>query len=120
MLYTASVFDLKEINSKMKVYYLMKNYGNNVVVPDQADLDYYRNGILTWEGFKINYLAKIYKKEANEWMKKVSKEAVSKDVVLVDEEKDENHSCRKILAELMKNMYTGKFNFKYVGEITTL
>jgi len=118
VLFTASVSDLKEIERKIKIYYIIRNHGNEEVVPDQEDLDYYKSGVLTWEGFKLNYLAKIYKPEASEWMKNVSAEAVSEDIVLVDEEIDESHSCRKILAELMKNMYTGQFNFKYVGEIT--
>ena len=119
MLFTASVSNLNKIKKKIKIYYIIRNHGNDEVVPDQKDLDFYKSGVLTWMGFQLNYSAKIYKPEASEWMKKVSAEAVSEDIVLVDEEKDENYSCRKILAELMKNMYTGQFNFKYVGEITT-
>ena len=117
MLYTASVLDLKKIQRKMKEFYLIEGYGNDVVAPDPTELDYYKNGILTWEGLKINYLAKIYKSEASEWMKNVSEKAAYEDIVLVDEEKDANHSCRKLLAELMKNMYSGQLKFQYMGEL---
>ena len=117
MLYTASVLDLKKIQRKMKVLYIIESHGNDVVAPDPTELDYYKNGILTWEGLKINYLAKIYKSEASEWMKNVSEKAVYEDIVLVDEEKDANHSCRKLLAELMNNMYSGSLEFHYMGEL---
>lgn len=117
MLYTARVFDLKKIKKKMKVYNILIGHGNDVVAPDPTELDYYKKGVLTWEGLQINYLAKIYRSEASEWMKKVSEEAASEDIVLVDEEKDANHSCRKLLAELMKNMYSGHIKFDYVGEL---
>jgi len=119
MLYTAKTTDLKRMKKDMKIYYIIPNHGNEEVVPDQVDIDNYKRGLLTWAGLKLNYLAKIYKPEASEWMKNISVEAVSEDIVLVDEEKDENYSYRKILAELIKNMYTGRFNFKYLGEITT-
>ena len=118
MLYTANVLDIQKIKKNMKIYYIIKNHGNDVVSPEQVDLDHYKRGLLTWEGFKLNYLSKIYKSEANEWMRKVSNKAASNDVVLVDEEKDANHSPRKLLAELMMNMYYGSMKLHYNGEIT--
>jgi len=118
MLYTTSVSDLKSIKRKMRIYYIIRNHGNDVVVSDQLDLDSYRSGVLTWDGFKINYLAKLYRPEASEWMRRVSMEAVSEDVVLVDEEKDAEYSSRKILAELMVNMFIGHLDLHYMGEIT--
>lgn len=88
------------------------------MVPDQLDLDSYKTGVITWEGLKINYLAKLYRPVAAEWMKRVSVEAVSEDVVLVDEEKEVENSLRRLLAELMVNMYVGHIRLHYMGELT--
>ena len=118
MLYTTSISALKRIKRKVKVYYIIKDHGNDVVVPDQVDLDHYRSRVLTWDGFKVNYLAKLMRPEADEWMRHVSKEAVSEDVVLVDEEKDVEYSYRKLLAEMMVNMFSGHLKLRYVGELT--
>jgi len=116
MLYTTGLSSIKKIEKKLKPYYLMKNHGNDVVVPDQSDLEQYRNGVLTWKGFKVNYMAKLMRPEAEEWMKRVAVEAVSEDVVLVDAEKDVNHCYRVLLAEMMINMFSGQMKVRYVGE----
>ena len=117
MLYTVKVSDLKKIKRKMKVYYIMPNYGNDEVIPDKSDIDYYKNGIITWEGFKLNYSQILMRAEAMEWMQRVSLEAVSEDVVLVDEENDAEFSYRKLLADRMKNMFIGRLNLRYMGEL---
>ena len=117
MLYTARVSDLKKIKRKIKIYYIINNRGNDEVTPDQSDIDYYKNEIITWEGFKLNYSEKLMRVEAMEWMQRVSNEAVSEDVVLVDEENDAEYSYRKLLAERIKNMFTGRLNLKYMGEL---
>lgn len=117
MLYTSSLSILKKIKRKMKLYHVIINRGNDVVVPDQLDLDHYRNGVMTWEGFKINYLAKLMRPEAEEWMKRVSVEAVSEDVVLVSDEEDVEHCYRILLAERMMNMFSGQMNLRYMGEL---
>ena len=101
----------------MKIYYLIPTHGNDEVIPDKSDIDYYKNGIITWEGFKLNYSQILMRGEAMEWMERVSLEAVSEDVVLVDEENDVEYSYRKLLADRMKNMFVGRLNFKYVGEL---
>jgi hypothetical protein len=117
MLFSANVSDITEIKRKIKIYYIVKNHGNDEVIPDQSDIDHYKNGIITWDGFKLNYSEKLMRAEAMEWMQRVSFEAVSEDVVLVDEENDVEYSYRKLLAELIKNMFTGHLNFDYMGEI---
>jgi len=119
MLYTTSVSSLKRIKRKVKVYYIVKDHGNDAVIPDLVDIDQYRSGVLTWEGFKVNYLAKLMRSDAVEWMRRVSVEAVSEDAVLVDEEKDAEYSCRKLLAEMMMNMFSGHLRLRYVGELTS-
>ena len=117
MLYTACISVLEKSKRKVKVYYLMRSHGNDVVVPDQLDLDQFRNGVLTWQGFKVNYLAKLMRPEAEEWMKRVSGEASSEGVVLVDEEEDTEHCYRILLAEMMMNMFSGKMKLHYMGEL---
>jgi len=117
MLYTSHFSIVKKIERKLKPYYVMKNHGNDVVVPDQSDLEQYRNGVLTWQGFKLSYLAKLMKPEAEEWMKRVSGEAVSEDVVLVSDEEDVERCYRILLAERMINMFSGHMNVRYMGEL---
>jgi hypothetical protein len=117
VLYSANVSVISKVKGKMKFCYVMRNHGNDVVVPDKLDLDQYRRGVVTWEGFKLNYLAKLMRSEAEEWMKRVSAEAVSADVVLVSDEKDAEHCYRILLAERMLNMFSGQMNMRYVGEI---
>jgi len=117
VLYTARVSVLEKVKRKMKVYRVMRNHGNVVVVPDQQDLDQYRNGALTWKGFKVNYLAKLMRPEAEEWMGPVSVEAVSGDVVLVSDEEDVERCYRILLAEMMVNMFSGRMNLRYMGEL---
>jgi hypothetical protein len=117
MLYTACVSILDELKRKVKPCYVMVNHGNDVVVPDQSDLEQCKNGALTWEGFKLSYLAKLMKPEAEEWMKNVSVEAVSQDVVLVSEEEGGEHLYRVLLADMMMNMFSGHMNLRYMGEL---
>ena len=117
MLYTACVSVLEKVERKMKLYYVMRNHGNDVVAPDQVDLGQYRNGVVTWKGFKVNYLAKIMRPEADEWMRRVSAESVNEDVVLVSDEEDVENCYRILLAEMMRNMFSGQMNLRYMGEL---
>lgn len=118
MLYTACVSVLKKVKKKVKPYYVMKSHGNDVVVPDELDLDQFRNGAVTWNGFKVNYLAKLMTPEAEEWMERVSVEAVNEDVVLVSDEEEDEHSYCRLLAEMMMNMFSGRMKLHYAGELT--
>jgi len=117
MLYTSSLSVLKKSRTKVKSYYLKKDQGNDVVLPDQVDLDQYRSGMLTWQGFKMNYLAKLMRTEAEEWMKRVSHEATSEDVVLVSDEEGAENLYRTLLAERMINMFSGRMKVRYRGEL---
>ena len=117
MLYTSSLSVFQKSKRKLKPYYVMENRGNDVVLPDQSDLEQYRKGILTWQGFRVNYLAKLMRAEAEEWMRRVSGEAVSEDVVLVSEEDDVEHCYRIQLAEMMISMFSGQMNVRYMGEL---
>jgi uncharacterized protein YeaO (DUF488 family) len=117
MLYTACTSAFEKFERNMKFYYVMKSHGNDAVMPDQGDLEEYRNGVVTWGGFKVNYLAKLMRPEADEWMRRVSAEAVSEDVVLVSDEEDIEHCYRIQLAEMMINMFSGQMNLRYMGEL---
>ena len=117
MLYTASVSVLEKVRREMKLYYVMGGHGNDVVIPDKSDLDQYREGILTWKGFRVNYLGKLMRPEAEEWMKRVSAEAIGEDVVLVSDEEDVEHCYRVLLAEMMINMFSGQMKLRYMGEL---
>ncbi|MCW4003676.1 MAG: hypothetical protein NWE95_07180 [Candidatus Bathyarchaeota archaeon] len=117
MLYTAKVSFFDENKGKMKPYYVIANHGNDVVVPDQSDLEQWRNGNLTWEGLKVSYLAKLMTQNAGEWMERVSTQAVSEDIVLVSDEEGQKHLYRVLLAEIMINMFGGHLNLRYAGEL---
>jgi|GEM_PF-3114401 len=117
VLYTARLSILEKMKTKMKIYYVVRGRGNDVVVPDQPDLEQYRNGVLTWPGFRINYWAKLMKPEAEEWMKTVSEEAITEDVVLVSDEEDAERSYRILLAERLINLFSGHKNVRYAGEL---
>jgi hypothetical protein len=117
LLYTARLSVFKSIKRKMKPYYLMRNRGNDVVVPDRSDFDQYHGGVMSWEGFKVNYLAKLMRTEAEEWMKRVSVEAVRDDVVLVSDEERYENCYRILLAEMMINMFSGRMSLYYKGDI---
>jgi len=117
LLYTGSVSVAKKVKGKMHLYYLTAGRGNDVVVPDHLDLEHYKSGELTWKGFILNYRAKLLVPEADEWMRRVAAEATSEDVVLVSEEESAESCYRKLLAELMLNMYSGQMNLRYMGEL---
>jgi hypothetical protein len=117
VLHTASVAILEKMKTKMKTYYVMRGRGNDVVVPDQPDLEQYGKGVLTWQGFRLNYMAKLMKPEAEEWMKRVSDEAISEDVVLVSDEEDGERCYRMLLAERVINLFSGHKNVRYAGEL---
>lgn len=117
MLHTAcfSLFD--KIEKKMKPYYVIKNHGNDVVVPDLLDLAQYRNGVMSWEGLRVNYLARLMRPEAEEWMRNVCAVAVTDDVALVSDEESGEKCYRILLAEMMMNMFSGRMKLYYAGEL---
>ena len=55
--------------------------------------------------------------QAIEWMQKVAIESSHKNVVLIDEEKDLEHSYRNLLVERIINMFIGRVNLIYMGEL---
>jgi uncharacterized protein (DUF488 family) len=116
MLYTSSVSLFEKTDRELNPIYVVEGRGNDVVVPYQKDLQQYREGLLTWEGFKVNYLAKLMKAEATDRMKSIAYEAVNEDVVLVSEE--ENDKCYRVfLAEMIMNMFSGQIDIVYSGEL---
>lgn len=117
MLFTAHINKISDV-SKKKVYLLLDDHGNDEVVPEQVDLDAYNDGKMTWKGFNMNYMSKLMRPEATRWMERVSSEAVDHDVVIVDDMNEPERSSRKLLADLMVNMFTGHKDMEYCGEIS--
>lgn len=117
MLYTANLSAINKSKVKMKVYHLKESQGNGAVAPDEEDFLRYEAKTLTLKGMKINYLAKLMRKEAEEWMRRVSEEAATQDVVLVDEQAILEDSFRKSLAEMMVSMFSSNLKFRYAGEL---
>jgi hypothetical protein len=117
VLYTANLSAINKSKVKMKVYHLKESKGNDAVAPDEKDFLRYEAKTLTWKGMKINYLAKLMRKEAEEWMRRVAEEAAIEDVVLVDEQAVLEDSFRKSLAEMMVSMFSSNLRFRYAGEI---
>ena len=60
MLFSANVSDITKIKRKIKIYYIMRKHGNDEVIPDQSDIDHYKNGIITpLEDIRIENEAKV-------------------------------------------------------------
>jgi hypothetical protein len=119
LLYTADLTAINKSKTRMKAYQLKENQGNDAVAPDQKDFLRFEAKTLTWKGMKINYLTKLMRKEAEEWMRTISEEATTQDVVLVDEEDNAEDSFRRLLAEMMVSMFSTNRKFRYAGELTT-
>jgi len=60
---------------------------------------------------------KLMRPEAEEWMRRVSVEAVREDVILVSDEENGKHCYRILLAGMMMNMFSGQMNLHYMGEL---
>lgn len=118
MLYTAPVSVDKKIKSGMRLYYLIEGHGNDAVSPDRLDIEHYKNGKITWRGFANNYSVKLMKPAAEEWMRRVAVEAAKEDVVLASDEEADKPCYRKILAEMILNMFSGQLNLQYLGELS--
>ena len=51
-------------------------------------------------------------------MRCVSVESINEEVVLVSDEKGGERCYRILLAERIKNLFSGRLNLKYFGELT--
>jgi len=101
----------------MKQYSIELNHGNDEVAPDKQDVDLFKSGDMTAKGFALNYQVKLRRREADEWMARVSREAIHDDVVLVGGDEEADKMARAILAEMMMSMFGGKMDFRYEGEL---
>jgi hypothetical protein len=100
----------------IKRYFIIPGYGNDPVLPDPTDLNDFQRGAISWQGFQVNYLSKLMRPEATEWMTRILSDDPAKEIVLVDEEPDVTHAPRALLAELMMNMFSGRVNMHYNRE----
>ena len=117
MLYTCSTSAVNKKAAKMKSYCIAPGQGNDAVAPDKYDLSLHKRGVMTDKGFALNYEMKLRSREAYEWMQRVAGESTHEDVVLVGEDEAADKSCRIMLAEIMTSMFSGKMNFRYLGEL---
>jgi len=117
MLYTCPVSKAQKIPKEMKSYLLLQGHGNNDVIPDPQDTELSKKGLMTAKGFALNYLAKLGRQEAYEWMARVSTEAIHESVVLVGPGDKTEYNYRITLAEMMISMFGGRMNFRYAGEL---
>lgn len=117
MLYTCSASGAKVKAGKMKQYSVELNQGNDEIAPDKQDIELFKKGNMTAKGFALNYQVKLRSREADEWMARVSREAIHDDVVLVGGEEEADKMARTILAEMMMSMFGGKMDFRYEGEL---
>jgi uncharacterized protein YeaO (DUF488 family) len=116
MLYTGFNSNTSTYGTK-SIYYIAPNQGNDDVAPDPQDLHDFQHGNITWKGFYLNYLATLMRSQAHAWMEQIAHKAVHQDVILVDDEQQYANSPRKILAELILNMFSGHMPLQYGGEL---
>lgn len=117
MLFTCSLSNYKKTDEKKKAYFLMANAGNDVVTPDKTDLQQMQQGIMKFQGLKINYLTKLMSGEAEKWMKNVAEESIQENIILVSDEEKYEQSYRKMLAEMIINLFSGHMKINYLGEL---
>lgn len=114
-----------------KVYYVMRNRGNNEVAPSGLLLEWvslqkekYTIAWSTvgkeesWPKYMEEYLSQLARlPEASKWIERVAEEALFRDVVLVCFEKDHVHCHRTLLAKKITFLHPA---VNYVGELKKL
>ena len=111
-----------------KVYYVMRNRGNNEVAPSNDYLPHFlklrkayekignkQRLRELWKEYEENYVFQLgLDKDAHEWIQRVAEEALFQDVVLVCYEKDYLHCHRHLLAQEIVRLHP---EVCYVGEL---
>lgn len=111
-----------------KLYYVMRNRGNNEVAPSDTYLphflklrkDYEKIGDKErlrelWEQYKENYFFQLgLSKDAQNWIRRVAEESLWRDIVLVCYERDYLHCHRHLLAQEIVRLHP---EVCYVGEL---
>jgi len=95
-----------------KVYYVMRNRGNNEVAPTEEMLGLHKKG--NWPVYQQQYRERIKSVGAKNWIDRVAEEALWQDVVLVCFEKDHNRCHRTLLAIEIIRKHP---EVNYVGEL---
>ena len=101
----------------MQIHFIIPNHGNDPVAPEVDDFTDFKHGVITWEGFQLNYLSTLMRTQALEWMERVANEALHSDVVFVDHEDDPALAPRCYLADLVMNMFSGRLPLQHGGEL---
>jgi epoxyqueuosine reductase QueG len=115
-IYTCNRQCVEQMPATIKRYFILPGYGNDPVLPDPTDLNDFQQGAISWQGFQVNYLSKLMRPEATEWMTRILYDDHAKEIVLVDEEPDVTRAPRALLAELMMNMFSGRVKMRYNRE----
>lgn len=94
--------------------FVMRNRGNQPVEPPKVVLWLWKDGAITWEGYRDAYLASLEIDETSRtWMQNVAKKAHDHNIVLVCYEKSPEHCHRRLLAEFIRDNY----GVEYKGEL---
>lgn len=114
-----------------KIYYVMRNRGNNEIAPPKELLEWwlsqkklwesYRGGdhwdargkLIDWPTYKRRYLKHLETEEATEWMRRIAKLSKEHAIILVCYEKDFQHCHRTLLAKRIQFLH----NVNYEGEL---
>lgn len=93
--------------------FVMRSRGNLPVEPPKMVLDLFKEGAITWEGYRDAYLHSLQTETSFVWMQNLTKKAQDHPVVLVCFEKDSSHCHRRLLAETIARNY----GIEYKGEL---
>lgn len=94
--------------------FVMRNRGNIPVEPPEMVLRLWKEGAITWEGYRAAYLASLEIDESSlVWMQNLAKKAHMGNVVLVCFEKNPEQCHRQLLAKYMQEHY----GVDYLGEL---
>lgn len=96
-----------------KIYYVMRDRGNNEVAPTKEVLHAGVGNRKKWTLYKKAYLNHLKSEEAKAWIEKVADESLWQDVVLICYERDPARCHRRLLAhEIARHKAVN-----YVGEL---
>ena len=97
-----------------KIYYIMRDRGNNEVAPTKEALAAGVGNRKAWNAYKKAYEKQLETEEAQEWMQRVADESLWQDVVLVCYERSPDRCHRSLLAKEIRR-HPG---VNYVGELS--
>jgi len=113
--YLSFLKTLEKWPNPVEFVYVARNRGNNEVAPPESILKLWKEGTITWEGYRKAYLGSLDFEESIAWMRRTAEKAKDHDVILICFEKDAEHCHRSLLAEEIAR----RFNVEFKGEVST-